>query len=430
MPVQAAEGFALPVARVLRELVAQLANALQAGERLRDLAADRDDLDDRSDQEAQVESEGDEGSDRHPPGLDLVRTDPHDRDADDAQEQGRERRDGRESRHRTGHVAEQPVHAPREHQRLAPLGPVGLDDPDSGEGLGQAAGDLGVDLGALAEERPQGLERVEQHEAEEREHRERDQGQLGAEVEEDREREDRRQQAPGELDQAGADQVADAFRVGHDPRQQDSRLGLVEEGDLETADVRLDAAPHLGDGALGGLPEHLGQRIPGDRLDQGRAGGREHERHEQLAPVLSDDVVQQDLGQAGKHQAGEPGDGQQAEPQGQAAAPGVDQLRGVPKQDREGKALLLRRVLGPGRASLAPFRLRAAGGKAPSGQAYASHEALGRRRGRRGTRRLYRQARRRPWHGPRKGEFTLEIRGPRPKRRKPIAIDKTSFLDK
>ena len=63
------------------------------------------------------------------------------------------------------------VGALREDERLAPLGAVGLDDPDAGEGLRQPAGDLGVDLRALAEERPQRLERVEEDEAEEREDR-------------------------------------------------------------------------------------------------------------------------------------------------------------------------------------------------------------------------------------------------------------------
>ena len=50
----------------------------------------------------------------------------------------------------------------------------------------------------------------------------------------------------------------------------DPRLGLVEVGDREAADVALDAAPHLGDRALGGLAEDLGEGEGGDGLDQGR----------------------------------------------------------------------------------------------------------------------------------------------------------------
>ncbi len=47
----------------------------------------------------------------------------------------------------------------REDELLALLGGVGLDDADAAERLVQAAGHLGVDLAALAEERPQALER-------------------------------------------------------------------------------------------------------------------------------------------------------------------------------------------------------------------------------------------------------------------------------
>ena len=45
--------------------------------------------------------------------------------------------------------------AAREDELLALLGGVGLDDADAAERLGEPAGDLGVDLAALAEERPQ-----------------------------------------------------------------------------------------------------------------------------------------------------------------------------------------------------------------------------------------------------------------------------------
>jgi hypothetical protein len=47
------------------------------------------------------------------------------------------------------------VDALREHDLLALLGGVGLDDADAAERLVQPAGDLGVDLAALAEQRAQ-----------------------------------------------------------------------------------------------------------------------------------------------------------------------------------------------------------------------------------------------------------------------------------
>ena len=60
--------------------------------------------------------------------------------------------------HRAGDVAEELVRALGEDQLLALLGGVGLDDADAAERLDQPAGDLGVDLAALAEQRPQALE--------------------------------------------------------------------------------------------------------------------------------------------------------------------------------------------------------------------------------------------------------------------------------
>ena len=47
----------------------------------------------------------------------------------------------------------------REHQLFALLRRVGLDDADAAERFGEPAGHLGVDLAALAEQRPQPLER-------------------------------------------------------------------------------------------------------------------------------------------------------------------------------------------------------------------------------------------------------------------------------
>ena len=240
-PLDPGAGARALVPGVLGHLVADLPDALEAGEGLGDLAADGDDLDDGTDEQSQVEGEGEEGADRHPPGQNVVRPDPHDRDADDAQEQRRERGDGRKAGHRPGDVAEEPVDPLGEDQGLAPLGAVGLDHPHARERLGQAAGDLGVDLGALAEERPQRLERVEENQAEERQDGERDQRELRVQIEEDAEGEDRRDQAAEDLDEAGAHEVADALGVGHDPGEQGAGLGLVEIGDGEPAHVPLDA---------------------------------------------------------------------------------------------------------------------------------------------------------------------------------------------
>ena len=56
----------------------------------------------------------------------------------------------------------------REHELLALLGGVRLDDADAAERFGEPAGHLGVDLAALAEQRPQPLERRRHAAAEQR----------------------------------------------------------------------------------------------------------------------------------------------------------------------------------------------------------------------------------------------------------------------
>ena len=76
-------------------------------------------------------------------------------------------------------------------------------------------------------------------EREERQHAERDQGQLGVEVEEDAERQHRGDHAADGVDQAGAHQVADPLGVVHHAREQGARLGAVEVADRQPADVLL-----------------------------------------------------------------------------------------------------------------------------------------------------------------------------------------------
>ena len=92
--------------------------------------------------------------------------------------------DGGDADHRLRDVPEQPVDALREDQRLAPLGRVGLDDADAAERFGEPAGDLGVDLAALAEQRPQARERHRHHAAEDAEQHQRDRRQPPVEPEE------------------------------------------------------------------------------------------------------------------------------------------------------------------------------------------------------------------------------------------------------
>ena len=94
------------------------------------------------------------------PGQDVVAAEPHHQHADHADDHRAAGGGRRDAGHRLGDVAEQPVGAVGEDDLLALLGGVALDDADAAERLGQPAGDLGVDLAALAEQRPQRLEGV------------------------------------------------------------------------------------------------------------------------------------------------------------------------------------------------------------------------------------------------------------------------------
>ena len=100
--------------------------------------------------------------------------DQHHRDQRRPEDQRRGRADRGHAGQRLGDVAEQPVRALGEHHLLALLGRVGLDDADAAERFGQPARHLGVDRAALAEQRPQPLERHRHAAAERAEDEDRD----------------------------------------------------------------------------------------------------------------------------------------------------------------------------------------------------------------------------------------------------------------
>ena len=98
--------------------------------------------------------------------------DEHDDRAHDPEEdRGGEAHDARRGQ-RLQDVVEEALHAGRERLLLALLGVVALHDADAAERLGEAARDLGVDLRALAEDRPDRPERLVQDDAEADEERE------------------------------------------------------------------------------------------------------------------------------------------------------------------------------------------------------------------------------------------------------------------
>ena len=306
--------------------VENLANAIESGERFGQLRADRRDRDERRRDQADEEDVHDQIAQRHVAGDDRAPAEEDHQHADDADDDGAARGGGRHAGHRLGDVAEQPVRALGEDDLLALLGGVGLDDPDAAERLGEAAGDFGVDLAALAEQRPQRAERERHPAAEDAEDDQRDGGQPPVQPEQHAHAEHGGDEAADELHEAGADQVPDAFGVGHDARDQDAGLRGIEVADRQPHHVRLHALAHVGDGALRGDAEDLRQPERGDGLHDGRGAGRERERQQQIGAVLADHFVDQPLGRRRQHQSGEAADEHQHEAEAEAPAVRPDEL--------------------------------------------------------------------------------------------------------
>ena len=201
---------------VLRGEVPDLANPVQARERLRDLRTDRRDVDERQRHEADEDPVHEEVAQRHRAGENGVPALEDHENPDRPDDEGRERADARDPGHGGGDVAEQRVRPAREHEPLAPLGAVRLDDADAAERLSQPPGYVGVELAALAEQGPQPGEGVRHAAAEAAEDEDREQGEAPVQVEQHPQRDRARHQPAHQLHQAGAHQVPNALGVAHD----------------------------------------------------------------------------------------------------------------------------------------------------------------------------------------------------------------------
>ena len=126
------------------------------------------------------------------------------------------------------------------------------------------------------------LKRVLQDKDEDAHHGEDGERDDDAAMQEIDEGQDGGEQAADEFDQAGADEVADAFHVGHDAGDQGAGAVFVVVGDGEQADVPLHLAAHLGDEALAGFGEQLGERERRDGLDDHGAEDERDDAGQQL----------------------------------------------------------------------------------------------------------------------------------------------------
>ena len=112
-----------------------------------------------------------------------------------------------------------------------------------------------LSLRARAIDGPNHADGAVEGDAEADENREGDAGHKGADAQENDQRENAGHEAADEFDQAGADQVAEAFDVAHDARDQRAGFIGVVKGDGKAADVRLHLAAEVGNHALRGLGE-------------------------------------------------------------------------------------------------------------------------------------------------------------------------------
>ena len=199
----------------------------------------------------------------------CARAEIHDQGADDAHEAGGREAHDRGRGERFQHVFEQALRARGENFFLAVFRVVALDHANAAQRFGEPAGDFGIDFRTFAKNRADGLERLIQRDAENQKYAGGDAGHQHAGMQQVDQGKQRGHDAAGKFDQAGADQVADAFDVAHDPGNQHAGFIGVVVGDLQAADVGLHFFAHFGNHAPGGFGEQLGERKRSESLNDG-----------------------------------------------------------------------------------------------------------------------------------------------------------------
>ena len=165
-------------------------------------------------------------------------------------------RDGRQA---AQHVIEQALDAAREDARLLRLGVISFHHAHAGQRLGEPPSDLSVDLAALAEDRPDARERLAQPQREGRDEQQGQPREQGADAQQQDEGNQCGQNPAHELDQARADEIADALHVGHDAGNQRPGLVGIVVRHRQAAHVFLHLAPQFRDQALRLFREQLGE---------------------------------------------------------------------------------------------------------------------------------------------------------------------------
>ena len=245
-----------------------LPDSIKTGKSLSNLCADGCDLHQWRNHQAGEHEIHDEVTQGHLSGDDRLTTDLNHDDADHPNDDGRKRRNEGNTGNRPGHVTEKLVSTLGKRIVFAPFGGVRLDNANAGKTFREPPGDLCVDLASLTKNGTQVGKGVGHHSCECRQHYQRDERETPVEVEQHYHGNRRGDEPSGQLDQAGADQVANALGVGHDARDQYAGLRGIEVRHRKSRYVLLHQLAHFGDCALCRHAQHLCQTERRACLDQ------------------------------------------------------------------------------------------------------------------------------------------------------------------
>ena len=116
---------------------------------------------------------------------------------------------------------------------------IPLDHADAAQRLGEPASDLGVNLAALAKNRPDSRERLVERHRKAYQRADRDERHLRAGAEQQNERNSGGDQSAGKIHEAGAQQITHALHIAHDAGNQATCLVDVVKCNRKAGNMSL-----------------------------------------------------------------------------------------------------------------------------------------------------------------------------------------------
>ena len=188
---------------------------------------------------------------------------------------------------------------------------IALHHAHAGKRFRQPPGDLRIQLGARAKDRPDHLNGPVESKRAAQQHRERHAGHECADAQQHDQRKQRGHDAAGEFHQARADQIAQTLDVVHHPRHQRAGLGRIVISDGQSSDVGLHLLAQRRNHPVRRFGKPLRERERSDTLHDGRAKYRHGQWPKKLYLPLDQHVVHQKFQGRRQHQTGQPIDGHQ-----------------------------------------------------------------------------------------------------------------------